>query len=166
MDIFGPDKEQLLFGDKRDTERNLIYARYASGDPVSIIAADTGMTEEEVYAIMRSCPAENEKVKQRREQFTGLRTRRSLNLLDAYNLRMLEELIEGKLDLTSEIMKELTKLSKVLAHRVQLLDGKATNIIDQRNNEAMSLEAMKQKIAEAEAAGTGIDTGSIEGEGQ
>ena len=158
---------QLTFGEAKDhAKREWIYARYAAGDHLGTIAADAGLSANQVYDIMKSCPENYETTKMRREQFTGLRLIRSQSLLDAWNLRMLEDMDNEKVTVTPDIIKELVKLNKDLAHRVQLYEGKATEIVDMQTREKpLPLEEMERRIAAAKAAGDGIDMGSVEGEG-
>jgi len=153
---------QLIFGETKDHgKREWIYARYACGDHIGTIASDSGLSIQQVYDIMKSCPDDYEKTKTQREQFCGLRLIRSLSLLDAYNLRLLEDLTEEKLIATPDTIRELSKLCKDLAHRVQLYEGKATEIIKSKRDDAITLEEAEARIAEAKAAGTGLDTKSI-----
>lgn len=160
------ESEQLLFGSKKDTDRLWIYSRYAAGDPISIIAADARLSLAQVYDLMRECPDDYEKTKKQREQFSGLRVGRSLSLVDAYNLRLLEKFTEDETVVTAEMIKELAKLCKELAHRNQLYEGKATEIVDSRfSTKTLSVEEAESRLAEAKAAGTGIDNSSIEGNG-
>lgn len=159
------DSGELLFGETKDHGKAAwIYARYAAGDHVGTIAADAGLSIQQVYEIMKTCPDDYEKTKQRREQFCGLRLIRSLSLIDAHNLKILEELDNEKLEVTADTVKELSKLCKDLAHRVQLYEGKATEIIKSKRDDIITLEEAEARIAEARAAGTGLDMKSIGGE--
>ena len=153
---------QLTFGEAGDScKREWIYARYACGDHIGTIAHDALMSPEHVYNIMKSCPDDYEKTKVRREQFCGLRLIRSLALMDAWNLKKLEELDNG--EVAPENIKGLLGLCKDLAHRVQLYEGKATEIIKSQRSDAITLEEAEARIAEAVAAGTGLDTKSVGG---
>lgn len=149
-------ENRLLFGGKENT-RAWIYCRYAMGDPVSVIASESKMSEIKVLQIMREIPQEHEKTKKLREAFLGLRIQRSLSLVDAHNLRILEALTEGKIvDVCKpEVIKELCKMAKDLANRVQLFEGKATQIIHV-DDEELSLEEYKRRLDEVEAAGDAI----------
>jgi len=157
------DNECLMFGESKDHGKAVwIYARYACGDSINVIAHDAELSVHQVYEIMKSCPAEYEETKKRREQFTGLRLVRSLSLIDAWNLKKLEELDNEVM--TPDTIKELSKLCKDLAHRVNLYEGKATEIIKSQRSDTITLEEAEARIAEAKAAGTGIDTKSLGGE--
>ena len=151
---------QLTFGEADDGgKREWIYARYACGDHIGTIAHDAQISPEQVYNIMKSCPDDYEKTKIRREQFCGLRLIRSVSLIDAWNLKMLERLdVE---EVSAETIKELSKLCKDLAHRVQLYEGKATEIIKSQYGDAITIEEALRRIVEAKAAGTALDTGSV-----
>ena len=140
--------EELSFGQEEDHgERRWIYARYAAGDHIGTIASDANKSVTQIYEIMKSCPDDYEKTKVRREQFTGLRLNRSQSLLDAWNLRQLEKLDKDGHDLTLDQIKELVKLNKNLAHRIQLHEGKATAIInDISANKTMSIEELEIKL--------------------
>ena len=151
-------ENRLLFGGK-DNTRAWIYCRYAMGDPVSVIAADAEMSEAKVLEMMRELPKEHEQTKKLREAFLGLRIQRSLSLVDAHNLRVLEALTEGTLEevCKPEVIKELGKLAKDLANRVRLHEGKATEII-RLDDEELSVDDLKKRIAEMEDAGDAIAT--------
>ena len=161
--------DSLLFGEKsKKGLREWIYARYACGDPVSVIAAEEGISTNEVYLLMKSCPDDYEKTKVQREQFNGVRIVRSLSLVDAHNLRVLEGLLDKTISeiVLSEAFREIAKIGKDLAHRVNLFEGKATEIVEQQTREKpMPLDEMERRIAEAKNAGDGIDNGSVEGNG-
>lgn len=151
-------ENRLMFGGK-DNTRAWIYCRYAMGDPVSVIASESDMSEAKVLEIMREYPNEYEQTKKLREAFLGLRIQRSLSLVDAHNLRVLEALTEGTLEegCKPEVIKELGKLAKDLANRVQLHEGKATQII-RVDDEELSVDDLKKRLAEMEAAGDAIAT--------
>ena len=161
------DNDSLLFGDQnKQGLREWIYARYACGDPVSVIAKEEAISIQKVYAIMNSCPEDYEDTKVKREQFNGLRIVRSLALVDAHYLRVLEAMLDDNVStlIKSEAFKELSKLSRNLALRVQLYEGKATEIIEQQTREKpMPLEEMRQRLEDAESVGTGLDDLSVNG---
>lgn len=151
-------ENRLMFGGK-DNTRAWIYCRYAMGDPVSVIASEAGMSEQVVLEIMRELPKEHEQTKKLREAFMGLRVQRSLSLVDAHNLRVLEALTEGTIDeaCKPDVVKELSKMVKTLAERVRLHEGKATQII-RTIDEELSVDDLKQRLTEMEAAGDGLAT--------
>lgn len=151
-------EDRLLLGGE-DSKSAWIYARYAMGDPVSVIAAATNKSPAQVLAIMRERPKEYEQTKQLREHFMGLRINRSLSLIDAYNLRVLEALTEGHLSasLTGDVVKKLGRIAKSLAHRHQLHEGKATEIV-QSLDKVMTMDEMKDRMKEMENAGDAIPT--------
>jgi hypothetical protein len=150
-------ENRLFFGSGDDNTHAWIYSRYAMGDPVSVIASETGLSEAKVLGIMRELPDEYEQTKKLREAFLGLRLKRSLSLVDAHNLRVLEALTEGLLvdACKPEVIKELSKLAKTLADRVRLNEGKATQII-RIDDEELSLDDLKIRMAEMEEAGDGL----------
>jgi DNA-binding Lrp family transcriptional regulator len=149
-------ENRLMFGGK-DNTRSWIYCRYAMGDPVSVIASEADMSEAKVLEIMRELPKEHEQTKKLREAFMGLRVQRSLSLVDAHNLRVLEALAEGTIDegCKPEVIKELGKMAKCLADRVRLYEGKATQII-RVDDEELSVDDLKARLTELEAAGDGL----------
>ena len=151
-------ENRLLFGGK-DNTRAWIYCRYAMGDPVSVIASESNMSEMKVLEIMREEPKEHEQTKKLREAFLGLRIRRSLSLVDAHNLRVLEALTDGALEdgCKPDVIKELGKLAKDLATRVQLHEGKATAIV-RVDDEELTIDELKQRLREMEAAGDAVAT--------
>ncbi len=77
------EQNMLLFGNSEEKELHFIYARYAMGDPVSMIAADLGISEAKVRTRMSTQPERYEEIKKQREAFTGIRLQRSLSLVDA-----------------------------------------------------------------------------------
>ena len=149
-----PDNYILLYGGGKDGKAEEIYARYAMGDPISKIAEDAGVSISSLYTIMQRKPDAYESSKQAREDYLRLRVRRSLCLLDAYNLRLLEDLTEGKLDPDANTMKHLATLVKDLAHRDQLYQGKATEII--RDDRVLSIEELEERIQAVKNAGDGL----------
>jgi len=157
------DEQYLTFGADRENDRAAAYARYAMGDPVSVIASDMNKSESAILAMMRERPEEYEETKKKREDFTGVRVNRSLSLVDATRLRLLEILAEEK-DLKNElrdkdsvVSKLLNKLGeweKSLSHRHQLYQGKATDIV--KHEEVRTIEDVEQKIKEIKDAGDGL----------
>ncbi|MCK5609100.1 hypothetical protein KAR91_44910 [Candidatus Pacearchaeota archaeon] len=157
--------DDLVFGSPEAEERHWVYARYACGDPISKIAADRGMSMEQIYQIMRSCPDEYEATKKRREDFTGLRITRSQALIDAWNLRFLEDMTEGRVLVTAELLKEVSKINKDLTARVQLFQGKANFVVEARDG-IKTNEALLKLCTAVKAAGDALDLSSIEGSEQ
>lgn len=149
-------RQTLLFGDKKQDNIEFIYSRYAMGDPVSLIAADLGIAESEVRRKMRTQPDKYEDTKKQRECFLNIRLRRSLSLVDAWNLRQLELLIEGVKPPTAEVVKELGRIAKDIFNRLQLQEGKATEIV-KVEDKRLTIDEMKAKIKKIEAAGDGIN---------
>jgi hypothetical protein len=147
---------RFLFGDAAENKAHQVYARYAMGDPVSVIAADLKISPSEVYRRMRKIPDQYEETKKMREAFLGLRLRRSLSLIDAHNLKLLEGITEGTLTLTGDQMKDLTRWAKDVAHRLQLHEGKATEITG--TDEKLTREQVKAILKEQEDAGDGLCT--------
>lgn len=145
----------LTFGGDEQKSLANIYARYAMGDPCSVIAADIGCCVSEVTRRMRTVPEKYEETKKARECFLNIRLRRSLSLIDAWNLRQLEKLIEGQVA-SSETIKELGKLAKDIFHRLQLQEGKATEIL-KVEDKRMTFEELKAHVEKVEAAGDGIN---------
>ena len=150
------EQNMLLFGSSDDMELHFIYARYAMGDPVSLIAADLGCSESQIHAKMRKRPEQYEETKKQREAFTGLRLQRSLSLVDAHNLRILEDITEGRIEPSHELMKELNRWSKDVAHRLQLHEGKATEITG--SDEKLTRKQVMEILKEQEEAGDGLCT--------
>lgn len=151
------DKETFfLFGNKAAKEAHEVYARYAMGDPVSVIATDLGISTSTVYQMMGKMPDQYETTKKAREDFLGLRLQRSLSLIDAHNLRTLEQITEGTLKPTIEQTKELTRWAKDVAHRLQLHEGKATEISG--TDEQLTREQVLKILKEQEDAGDGLCT--------
>lgn len=151
------EKVLFLFGSKDDQEHEKIYARFAMGDPVSVIAADLGVSESIVYKRMRKYPDLYEETKKAREAFIGLRLQRSVSLIDAHNLRILEDITEGRINPTQEQMKELNRWSKDLSTRLQLHEGKATAII-RTDDKKLSREEALKILEEQKEAGDGLCT--------
>lgn len=152
-----PEELRLSFGG-RDNTRLWIYARYAMGDQLEVIAADCGKSEAQVLTLMREMPEEYETTIKAREAFSGLTLKRSQSIIDAYNLRLLEDLNSGKLVATTETIKELGKLVKEIANRVRLHEGKATAHIRVDDVE-LSLEEYKRRLDEVEDAGDALCEG-------
>ncbi len=146
----------LTFGDPKEKGVQFIYSRYAMGDPVSVIAADLNCSPESVVRMMQMQPEKYEDTKKQRECFLNIRLRRSLSLVDAYNLRQLELLIEGIMPPSAEVIKELGKLAKDIFNRLQLQEGKATEIV-KIEDKRLTIPEMKAKIQRIEAAGDGIN---------
>lgn len=151
------DEELRLSFGGRDGKREWIYARYAMGDQLEVIAQDCGITKAKVLELMREMPEAYEETIKAREAFSGLTVKRSLSIADAYNLRMLEKLNDGTLEPTPDLVKEMSKLVKELANRVRLHEGKATAIV-RVDDEELTLEGLKEKIKKVEAAGDGLAT--------
>ena len=152
----GKEELRLSFGG-RDGQREWVYARYAMGDQLEIIAADCGKTEKQILELMREIPKLYEETIEAREAYSNLTVKRSLSICDAYNLRTLERLNSGELDLEPEKIKEIGKLVKDLANRVRLSEGKATTVV-RVDDEELTLEGLKEKIRKIEAAGDGLAT--------
>jgi hypothetical protein len=146
----------LIFGDAKQNTLAEIYSRYAMGDPVSVIAADLGCPEVTVRRMMRTRPDDYEETKKLRECFLHIRLRRSLSIIDAINLRNLEALLEGRSKLSADAIKELCKLSKDIFNRLQLQEGKATEIVSVEDKR-MTIPEMEAKIKKIKAAGDGIN---------
>ena len=144
----------LLFGSDDQKTMAHIYARYAMGDPCSVIAKDFGVDVSTVVRKMRTMPEKYEETKKARECFLNIRLRRSLSLIDGWNLRQLEKLIEGQLT-GSDTIKELGKLAKDIFNRLQLQEGKATEIL-KVEDKRMTIDELKAKIQKIEEAGDGI----------
>lgn len=145
----------LIFGDKEQSSLACVYARYAMGDPCSVIATDLGCTEADVTRKMRVMPEKYDETKKARECFLNIRLRRSLSLVDAWNLRQLEDLIEGRLSVTSDVVKELGKIAKDIFNRLQLQEGKATEIL-KVEDKRMTIPELEAKIKRVKEAGDGI----------
>ena len=153
------DEELRLSFGGREGQREWVYARYSMGDQLEVIAADCGKTVNQILVLMREVPALYEQTKKAREAFSGLTLKRSQSIIDAYNLRKLEALNSGKLDLeeSADSIKELGKLVKDIANRVRLHEGKATAIV-RVDDEELTMEGLKEKIRKIEAAGDGLAT--------
>jgi len=157
-------KTQLTFGkrDEKHKRNEWIYARYACGDSVKDIARDAGITPKRVYEIMKSCPENYEETKARREQYCGLRLMRALSLIDSQILRFVEDASQKEFEeLDPRTQRELRLLIGDLSHRVQLHEGKATQIIQSQFSDSITLDEAEKRIADAKAAGMGLDDRSV-----
>ena len=67
------NEEFLLFPSGRDGDRAAAYARYAMGDPVSMIASDLATSPGQVYAMMQERPEEYQKAKRTRQDYLDSR---------------------------------------------------------------------------------------------
>lgn len=138
----------LLFGG-RDGDREAIYARYAMGDFIDVIAADADRSVPAVYNLMREKPADYERSKQAREAFSNLRVQRASSVADG---RLLKKLEAGTLNAT-----ELIRAADSLATRVRLIEGKATEIVGEEAPK--TLEDLEVRMKEIRDAGDGLATG-------
>lgn len=145
----------LLFGETKDSLVEHVYARYAMGDPISVIASDLKVSEHTVFQMMRKIPDKYEETKQAREAFLGLRLRRSLSLVDAHNLRLMEGITEDRITPTAEQMKDLTRWAKDVAIRLALHEGKPTASVKFDTRE--SLEDIEAWLTKVRAAGNGLN---------
>ena len=118
----------------KDFPMQWIFAQYELGRPVSEIAAEMKISENRVYAKMRSRPKTYEEIKKAREELYCRRLRRVRGLADSIAMDYLERLY-GKIataetdeekDELYEKIGEVLKIGKQFAERVQLAEGKAT----------------------------------------
>jgi len=147
----------LLYGDVSDKLAQLqhVYAMYAMGDPVSVIAKSLGKTEPEVHRMMKTRPDDYEATKQAREAFIGVRLQRSVSLVDAMNLKKLEDWREGRSSPTIDELKAIDKWIKHASDRLALHEGKPTSAVKVDVSETLEeIEAWTKKVR---AAGNGIN---------
>ena len=125
----------------KDFPMQWIFAQYELGRPVSEIAAEMKISENRVYAKMRSRPKTYEEIKKAREELYCRRLRRVRGLADSIAMDYLERLY-GKIadaetdkekDELYEKIGEVLKIGKQFAERVQLAEGKATANIGNAN---------------------------------
>jgi len=147
--------DYLLYGDEKEAKVQHVYARYAMGDPVSVIAANLGIKESEVLLMMRTRPDEYEQTKLAREAFIGVRLQRSVSLVDAMNLRLLEDITENRVTPTDDQMKAISRWIKHASERLALHEGKPTSSVKLDVSETLEeIEAWTKKVR---AAGNGIN---------
>lgn len=151
------DKAEFLFGSPYEKEIEQLYARYAMGDPLEIIAADAGKSVKELMAQLRRMPEKYEETEKARAMFTGTRLRRTLSLMDAHNLQVMEDLRTGRLmsEEKVEAQKHIAKLANGIFTRLQLHEGKATEIL-KIEDKRMTIPELKDYIQKIEEAGDGI----------
>lgn len=154
------------YGSSEDSSPADVYSRYAMGDMLSKIGKDHKLKPRQVRAIIREQPKDYDKTKKSREAFHRLRVQRQLNLADALNLHVLEmaasnpEMMKNK-----DFAEHVVKLTKVLATRHALNEGKVTSIVG--ITAMLSDEDMRRRIQEQDEAGDGLavdDIGELPGE--
>ena len=151
----------LMFGPGPNNDRAYAYSRYAVGDPLSEIAKDSGLSIQDVLALMRQRPSEFAETKQMREDFERLRVQRSLSIIDDHNLGVLEGIQAGTVVVDKDLRKELTKMAKDLAHRHALNEGKATAHM-KITDELLTDEEVRDRLKAQDEAGHGLAVDDIE----
>lgn len=138
-----------------------IYTRYAMGDMLKQISSDHGMDEVEVLDIIRANrPKEYPETKGSREDFEHLRVQRQLNLCDALNLAVLEMAgREPALMRDTDFAAHIARLTKVLANRHALNEGKVTEIVG--ITEMLTDEEMRRRMQDQDEAGDGLAVDDI-----
>ena len=124
-----------------DFETQWIFSEYESGKPVSEIAAEMKISENRVYAKMRSRPKTYEEIKCAREELYCRRLRRVRGLADSIAMDYLERLhekiaaaeTEEEKDTLYEQIEKVLKIAKQYGDRVQLAEGKLTANIGNGN---------------------------------
>ncbi|MBN2182098.1 MAG: hypothetical protein JW715_09290 [Sedimentisphaerales bacterium] len=110
--------DDLDFGG-RDGTRAWIYARYAMGDPVSVIAAEGNLSPGQIYAIMREKPERFAEAKKERDAFFELRLNEFSDLIDQLSLESFVDILKS-IDKT----KQVDFLKKAWAKFVELSPAK------------------------------------------
>lgn len=143
------------YGSADDSSPAHIYSRYAMGDMLEQICSDYRIEPVDIEAIIREQPKAYAKTKKSRQAFHDLRVQRQLSLADALNLCLLEMASrEPTLMLGKDFASDITKLTKVLAHRHALNEGKVTEIIG--IDEMLTDKEMRRRIQAQDEAGDGL----------
>lgn len=157
------DKENKLDDVEKnmDLETRRIYGMYEDGQSVSFIAVEIGKSETYVYTKMRRVPEKYEDVKRMRQESKNSRLRRISSLADMNNERYMEDMWDDS-EMAAENIDKINRIGKEYAHRLQLIEGKATENYGVGGKGTLPFQVIITKTYEKEESQVIIDSDKTE----